>query len=341
MFDAYLGFEDLPLRVEVEWRGHKRWIVARLEQWPDSDHAVLVCVFEDDANDGEWLVMNSRPPHYLDAVNELLHRVVIFDTTTRQPTEFYRWKDEGEARIKKVVQRSFRGGGEGKLHDVARIINLDKLPREPKLALWNRESCRWLYGVEHWNWIEFARHSDVPFETSQTWASETLLKLWHQPASEARFSWQWAQWSDEERNQQLAPGCNWAEFRHTMKLVLHTNSRLWQSDTRTLWGILPDAESGELRAILHDYESDLDVMDDLTRAWSSWLIAHFASDWRADWMRQYHCVDNFTSHSHQERALVTIQQPPTAHEQLEAKLQLRDWLQGKATPTEINQLLAI
>ena len=59
MFPTYPGFEDLPIRVEVEWQGRTRPVVANIERWPlHHQLIVVVCQFEEDAGDGEWVLLD-------------------------------------------------------------------------------------------------------------------------------------------------------------------------------------------------------------------------------------------------------------------------------------------
>ena len=334
MFPAYPRFENLPLHVDVEWQGRTRPVVARLTQWPLSHHAVLECAFEDDETDGEWLVTNGRPPYRLDRADKLLYRTTVFDVKTHQPQEVYRWKDESKARMEEMVKRGF----EGERNSVARVLDIGGIPQEPRLALWCRAYCLWISGTQHWNWVEFEQAADL-FLMSQTRAHELLLDQWNQPDSPARFAWDWARLSDEERFHQIAPGCDWDELKRVMTMVLRSNTRLWQTDACLWWSFIPVTETGELEGVLHEYERNFDVLDDTMRRWNRWLIKHFARHWRADWFRQYSCVRDFVGLQHEKLGAVTIEQAPTAHEQLEAKLQLREWLRNKATPAEIKPLL--
>lgn len=62
VFPPFPGFEKFVLRVEVEWQGRARFVVARLEALPGSPRtAVLVATFEDAPAEGEWLVRSAAP----------------------------------------------------------------------------------------------------------------------------------------------------------------------------------------------------------------------------------------------------------------------------------------
>lgn len=105
MFAIYPGFEDLSLRVEVEWRGSKRTVVARLEQWPNSDKAVLVCQIE--GEDNEFLLRSWSGFYCRDKPQRVLHRYV--SSETGQPRVRWRWSGRAERQVRAIIERSFQG----------------------------------------------------------------------------------------------------------------------------------------------------------------------------------------------------------------------------------------
>lgn len=72
--------------------------------------------------------------------------------------------------------------------------------------------------------------------------------------------------------------------------------------------------------------------------WERLVLRCFASNWRTDWIAQHLCVREFW----QWRNLfeVELDAPPTSHELLEARLELREWLEHNAAPDEIERLLS-
>ena len=80
MFEVYPGFEELELRIEVEWRGQTRMVVARLERWLDSRQAALVCQFADDEDEGEWIIVDkgSSLPYTMGRPEKLMQKNGLF-----------------------------------------------------------------------------------------------------------------------------------------------------------------------------------------------------------------------------------------------------------------------
>ena len=55
-------------------------------------------------------------------------------------------------------------------------------------------------------------------------------------------------------------------------------------------------------------------------------------------LEQHICAREFWRHA-ETLENVRVDEPPTMHEQLEARLELREWLEDKATPDEIARML--
>lgn len=124
-----------------------------------------------------------------------------------------------------------------------------------------------------------------------------------------------------------------AELERVMTQILALSEPLWQLDTGWSWTIYPNqVAQSRLRPLSHQ---NLELKPSLER-WEKFLLSYFAPNWRADWIDGYKCAAEFW----QRRWLagVHIQQPPTMHERLEARLQLRQWLEQNA-PEQIDKLL--
>lgn len=83
----------------------------------------------------------------------------------------------------------------------------------------------------------------------------------------------------------------------------------------------------------------IEPQDFLTQ-WDELIPEHCFPHWRIDWFHQHLCVIRFALNHCSSLSHVKMNEPPTAHEQLEAKLALRDWLKDKATPAVAARLLA-
>lgn len=167
MFAPVVGFEDFSLRVEVEWLGAKRFVVVRLERWPNSHRAVLVCALEDNPDGGEWLVLQNvrSRPYHMDQAGKAMVERTGFDLATRRPTSWIVLRDERIKKLKNIVQRAF----EGRDFNIGRVLQLPELPDEPRLALWSLARSFWCrdWSLQNPTPFEFAT-SPLPLIEQQT-----------------------------------------------------------------------------------------------------------------------------------------------------------------------------
>lgn len=336
MFPAYPGFENLPLRVEVQWRGAVRPVVARLEQWPDSGKAVLVCAFEDDETNGPLVIVVTRGgiPYSLKRPEKLLHHAIAFEIARRQMIRVpYSFKPAKLEKMKDILRRAFTGID----FTIARPLQLDTIPTKPKLALCLPNVSAWITGDEHQEWSLFRR--ECSFEQSHLEARQQLLQEWQTKGSNVKFAWEWAALNKKQKLRLIG----WKgkeELSRITTLILKANIRLWESGKGCSWNFSLDKKSGELKGELYMWPTKLIEPKDFLTVWDAILTKHCFPDWRADWFRQHLCVAHFALNNCRQASYAQVDSPPTAHEQLEAKIQLRDWLEDKATPAEIEQLLA-
>ena len=333
MFESFPGFEDLPIFVEVEWQEKKRPVVVRLECWPQSRQAVLVCAFEDEPEYGEWLVMASnRAPQFVGSPHRLRFNRVVFDVATRQVSSTPDLKEQRLDKLQSIVRRAFVGDN----FRVARLLELPDLPDEPRMALWCVAESLWCSGWQSQNATPF-QFSVSPLYLNPQHAGERLMLDWNEPESDARFAWGWAQWNDEQRRAQLSGfDGDSQQLERVMTWILLGAKPLWELESGWTWSLRPNEETGGW--LWNNAYSDAEPGPILDK-WQKWLLSRFAPRWRADWIEKYSCVKQFWGW----RALAEVQidEPPTMHEQLESRLQLRQWLEDNAAPDEIEALLAL
>ena len=173
----------------------------------------------------------------------------------------------------------------------------------------------------------------APFETDFNVRKSQVTNIMaalETPGSYAEFLWQWMRATSEEREKIWQSKLEErAELKRLMTNILHCLPELWE-------------QTHEFR-LQYDYSdwasdwhcsSDYQALNDASLSpyakrwiisWQSYLSAHFYPTY----VRQiqpfieqkiYECVP-YNSH---------VVRPPTAHQQLEARLQLRAWLQGNA-----------
>ena len=321
MFSAYPDFENLPLHIEIEWHGCKRRVAVRLGQWPNSDDAVLVCDFEDKVA-GEQLIARGELFWHLNNPHNWLCRYAVYDVATHEPQS---WSERGQVKLRSCLQRAF---ALGKL-SFATVYALPDVPA-PNIVLAETDILYWCCGLDRSNFVPFNLMQKLPANAQD--AQYQLCSAWRDRASDARFAWDWANSTDHKRLY-LLTGYAGAlhEVERAMKMILLNKGSLWETESSWRWNL----SQGELIG-----ESRSGADDELTEPWNRWVRNHYCPDLNLLLRREHPCVQELWAERVREVA-VTVNGPPSMHEQLEAKLWLRDWLQDKASPEQIKELLAV
>ena len=339
MFASYPGFEELPIRVEVEWRGQMRMVVARFEQWPRATGTVLTCAFED-RDEGEWVILRAGGTPYF--VQDSLRGAWGLDEEEEE--EIWAPETGFDADIADEFCDAVRRAFKNDLFQLARVFQLPA-PHNSNVAALSKTRCAW-----HGDWSFFSPavfHSPHPYATlSEAQARAQLFAEWKEEDSDARFAWNWAKWDGDERLRQLSGIPEYfADLERKMSNILVASTLLWRDNARLLWRFYPWAEREN--GAEHQYQSfPIDLSDGASLVennlylWRPLLLEGYEPQWRDKWAAKHQCI-SYTIQA-KERACVEIQlnQPPTAHEQLEAKLALRDWLADKVAPGVAAVLLA-
>ena len=280
--------------------------------------------------------MKGSTAYDLDRPDKLLRQTTSYCANTQILIESRVWTDKGRAKMQEMMRRGF----EGKRNSIARVLRLYELPQEPRLALWGLERCFWLNGEGHWKRTEFKQPA-TSFYWSESQARQSLLSQWHKSESRARFSWEWSRLDDKQKKHRLGFTGDELELERVMSLVLAARNHDWKEGDCLIWQFDADNETGQfagsfVNANQHNQqEASLDLL-----SWDDLLIARYASSWRSELVVQHECVKPYLSSLYYEFGYAIRNQAPTAHEQLEAKLALRDWLADKATPEQARELLA-
>ena len=326
MFLPFPGFEEFELRVEVEWQERTRTVVAKFKRWFSTERAVVVvCAFEDEPDDGEWLLVHSLAQAYFltNPQNLLRLRCKVLSSTQRE--FFMALKRRTATRLTRAIANAFAGRG----IQVVRAFELHELPHEPRLVFLLGAQALW-----YWQKTSFSP-SFSAFDVSEKQARELLLREWNDENSDTRFSWQWPQWNDEERKV-LCCGFegDLRDMARVMRWILTGAHQLWEAGSGWTWTIHPEFAS---RGYVTNFSDSGRPLILTLSAWQEWLFAYFAPGWRADWMERHECVQGFWRRVGALES-VRMDEPPTMHEQLEAKLDLREWLRENA-PDEVERLL--
>ena len=343
MFAPFPGFEEVTLRVRVGWQNEGHWVLARIEQWPDGIGAVLTCALEG-RDEGEWVILRAGGTPYF--VQNSLRGAWGLDEEEEDEENDEVWTPETAidsdvtAEFADAIRRAFK-------HDlfcVARVFQLPA-PHNSNIAALTKTRCVW-----HGDWSFFSPavfQSSHPYaDLSEARARAQLFSEWKNESSDARFAWNWASWSGDERLRQLSGIPEYfADLESRMKLILQASTQLWRDNTRLLWRFYPWAErengaEHQRRCLPIDLSNGTALVENNLYQWRSLLLKNYEPQWCDKWAAQHQCVN--TTIQAKERGFAEIQfhQPPTAHEQLEAKLALRDWLRNAATPDVAAGLLA-
>ena len=330
MFLAYCGFEDLTLRIEVKWQNQERVVLARLEQWPDSDVAVVVCSFEADKSGEEWLVANNRGIYARTSPRKMLRRRV--DYSGAKPRVRWELSSRAQSQLHYLVESAFHEFSP--VAELVRAVYLPQLPASPRVAVRNRVNASWCDGPGRANLTLF-RVPDSPKGLShdKREAQRQLWQLWSDPRSDARFAWHWTSLTEGQRRFALTGfGGDIGELARLMELVLKSYSALWRGASFWRWNLnIEPSRSRYFGAGQAPDETDSNCL----APWSALFYEIFAPRAQIRWLGEHHCIPG----KMRQLGTVAVRQAPTAHEQLEAKLALRDWLRVKATPAQIEQLL--
>lgn len=349
MFPIYPGFEDLPIRAEVHWyrkmrREQTRCVIARVAQWPTSkaEKAVLICSFEDDAELGEWIVTDKHDFYIVTSPQRWLSHPLTVSSQSPYLSRPKRLNSSNEKSISLLLKDIF--SGDTNRHGLARIFYLPELPAKLNIIvqLPNEGSLYWCPSQNLGRAIPFTlAHRTTRLSPQNTEAYNQLRSAWQDTSSDARFAWEWSGLSKSEKILRLTgvPPASGErarvekEMRRIMRLIL-INYEMWGPDEQ--WGLY--FELGSRSHIWHE-DGRLEKNDQHLHKWNRLLQRYLMPHLRYDWLEKHRCVEDqwpFQAHS----AVVEIEHPPTAHEQLEAKLELRDWLRDKTTPDEAARLLA-
>lgn len=333
MFASFPTFEELTIHLQVEWCERQRPIEVRLEKWPQSRGVVLVCHFEDDPEYGEWVVLDGRRrPHFVGKPEKLLFTRTQWNIATRCPFTTRHFKEKQLERLKTVVRLAFGGYYSFR---VGRVLEIPDWSGAPRLLLWHSDSAWWCRDWDLWEVTRFG-WSPSPLHLSPRQMQDSVSAKWNEADSDMRFAWQWANWDEAERlRQSTGYQGDFGELEQVMKWVLTCLPTTGDKALEWTWNLLGHRLGIETEIVyfLHAYsdqwEDTQDTDEDrFIKVWSDLLSAHFLPHWRRDWTKHHVCVREFWA----SRSLCEVErdEPPTMHERLEARLELRDWLQQNA-----------
>lgn len=277
----------------------------------------MVVAFEDAPAEGEWLVL------YSDGCGPL-----PFTNPNNIP------------KLRRIVVNAFAR----RSLNVGRAFDLSALPDLPRLGLLSLPANG--FWLRDWKGRQWRGEGVTPCQlnfdlaaTNEVEARELLLRAWSDPQSDARFAWDWARTS---RDQKMASLCGykgqWSELARVMRLVLLCASDIWQRGSAWNWSLHPQFAA---RGWLVNSSNRRDNSPDAHFAvWQELLFERFVPCFSTETLERHVSAREFWLHAETLQS-VRLDTPPTMHERLEARLELRVWLQDKAAPSEIEKLLAL
>ena len=180
----------------------------------------------------------------------------------------------------------------------------------------------------------------APFEAdfdAQKSEAINIMSALEMPGSYAEFLWHWMRATPKEREKiwQLKLEER-AQLKHLMTIILYCLPELWAQphEFRLQYNYSNWADNWYYREDCHAVKN-VPLSDSAARwlaSWQSYMSAHF----HPTYVMQ---IQPFISHEIYDGVPYSspLVQTPTAHEQLEARLHLRDWLQQNA-PEMLNEL---
>ncbi len=331
----------MTLRVEVQYQGRARMVVARVEHWPGSDEAVVICEFEDDAEAGAWIVTDYRDFYIVPWPRRWLSRPLVLNRQTpylHRPTQL---KPAREKKFRLLLQGTFNGGIAR--HGLARIFTLPELPTSPNVVVQmpDDDNLYWCPTPKRNDAIPFALAENTTRLSSRKAEVEAQLRsAWRDETSDAHFAWLWFGLSNNEKFLELTGLHNKSEvrariegeMRRVMRLML-IYFEMWGPDEQWSLYFVLDGSSH----ISHE-DGRLEKNEQNLHEWNALLRDHLMPQFRDGWREEHRCVGNCWQ-IEMPWASVEIEQAPTEAEQLEAKRALRGWLAQVTTPDVATRLL--
>lgn len=334
MFVPFPKFENLPLRLKVQWSGRSRSIVAHLERWPNAGEAFIICNFEDDMDTGRWIIMENDKFYIVKRPDRWLEQKKIRNENGEIAEIRTEFKISGRAKLSALIERAFAGSERFHLD---RITTLADLPREPRYVLESENGWHWLSRRTQEFHTPFATPGMTPQTQNACEVQQKLQLAWEDSQSDARFAWHFATLDVAEKIELLSGSDeDKREIQTLMKLILQSTPTLWQSGNFWGWRLTFDDQTTNLNS----QPLDKHLETQLLIPWTAILRRHCYGNWGQRAFENHACAREFWGNKSRYIGYAQQTSAPNFHDQLEAKLQLRDWLQDKATPAEIEQFLA-
>lgn len=291
---------DAPLEAPADatfslpWKGRQREVALRWMRLDKFAHVLWVRV------DGEiWLA--SRLP------NTALEAPMKWKVPQHSPRKMLS--------IARTVERGHTLG-------LTRLLVFPPAQDGPQMVLACTEGGIWLDAQ-----LEIVGEFSLDIQTNadeSKWQT-TFEAAWNDDQSDARFAWNWAKKSEDERRAWFYEGTTGiTALGNVVRLVLQSADELWEKHEFVCWIHGFDANESWFG---NEYRGIVDAKNEAPRLerWRRFFDRHlWKAEFRTAWshrvMREWICKQCELWGVYIEVAR------PSAHERLESRLELRDWL---------------
>lgn len=239
-------------------------------------------------------ILNSRSPDLADAVRLALEqrrigRIFILDDAGEIATQNPQW----------LLFLSVGGSGSWtSLHDLDDAFSIP---------------FRWADKTSGENWLR------KPANQWLDWAREELKN----PDSPLGFARLWAPLNYYEQTARLSglTAQNLAHYKAGVRRILWTQRELWAANEPVEWYLQHD---GSVNLVVFDEDENFQTPPRVEK-WAKWLFETYVRPLTPEQIAAHIVLKE--ARAYQDHIVEFETDPPTAHEQLEAHLELRDWLQ--------------
>jgi len=178
----------------------------------------------------------------------------------------------------------------------------------------------------------------VPSAAVEDFWKAAFFAAFGDESSEVNFAWRWARMNEEERYAWFFDGSDGLKAQeHLVRIVLQSADELWEEHALVSWRRGLSAGEGWFYDERHRRIREPQLPLNLER-WRHFINAHAGQNqWKAADSQRF--VRYWLIGKQKMRSFDVEVPRPSAHERLEARLELRDWLEQNVSPQRRRWLL--